>query len=98
MEGEIDIPLKNLLCLGNEIDLFKEYLPFVGVIKEIKEIRRSTKLAYALMDVPMLSKRECYFYGVGYNLLHEYGSIPLISKSIHSDQEFCKKINFDVPK
>ena len=63
----------------------------------IRDIRRATKLCYALVDVPMISKRECYFYGVGFNLLHEYGSIPLVSKSIHSDPVFLKKVNLEVP-
>lgn len=57
------------------------------------EIRKASKIGYACMDVPMLSKRECYFYGSGYNLLDETGSIPLVSKSIHSDPVFCRKIN-----
>lgn len=50
------------------------------------------------MDVPMISKRECYFYGAGYNLLEETGSIPLVSKSIHSDPEFCRKIGLEIPQ
>lgn len=89
MESEVNIPLKNLLCLGNEMEYFKDYLPFIEEGKLLKEVRRATKLGYALMDVPMISKRECYFYGVGFNLLEEYGCIPMVSKSIHSDKEFC---------
>jgi len=97
MESELDVPLKNLLCLGNEMNLAKEYLPFMDEGRMVKEIRRATKVGYALMDVPLISKRECYYYGVGYNLLHEYGSIPLVSKTIHSDPVFLKKLGIEVP-
>lgn len=98
MESELDIPLKNLLCLGNEFEYHKDYVPFVEEAIMVKEIRKATKIGYVCIDVPMISKRECYFYGVGFNLLEETGSIPLISKSIHNDVEFCKKICFDVPE
>ncbi len=29
MESEVDVPLKNILCLGNEFEYFKDYVPFV---------------------------------------------------------------------
>ena len=83
MESEVDVPLKNILCLGNEFEYFKDYVPFVDTGKLVLDIRKATKIGYACMDVPMVSKRECYFYGAGYNLLDEIGSIILISKSIH---------------
>ncbi|KAL4461803.1 hypothetical protein ABPG72_017067 [Tetrahymena utriculariae] len=98
MESELDIPLRNLLCLGNEFEYFKDYVPFVEEGKLVKDIRRASKVGYACMDVPMVSKRECYFYGTGYNLLDEIGSIPLVSKSIHSDPEFCRKIDLQIPQ
>lgn len=54
MESELDVPLKNLLCLGNEMDYIKEYLPFVDEGRMIKDIRRATKVGYALMNVPLI--------------------------------------------
>ena len=40
MESELDVPLKNLLCLGNEMNLAKEYLPFMDEGRMVKEIRK----------------------------------------------------------
>lgn len=98
MESELDVPLKNLLCIANEFRYFKDYVPFTKEGWLVKDIRKATKVGYALMDVPMVSKRECYFYGAGFNLLDEFGTIPLISKSIHSNEEFCKKLGVNIPK
>ena len=85
------------MCLFNELDYHSEYVPFVERCETVKEIRRATKIGYACMNVPMISKRECYFFGAGYNLLDEIGSIALLSKSIHSDKEFCSNNNIEIP-
>ncbi len=63
----------------------------------VQDIRKATKIGYACMDVPMVSKRECYFLGAGYNLLDEIGSIILVSKSIH-DVLFIFNININIKK
>ena len=63
------------MAIAAEIDLQKEYVPFVYVSKEVAQPSRNRKAGYSLTYIPLLTDRECYFWATGYDRLIEKGSV-----------------------
>lgn len=49
------------------------------------------------MKLPIITDRESYYYGEGFNRLDENGTIVLISKTVQDDKEFLRKFGVTVP-
>ena len=65
----------------------KEWLPFCSHAYNIKSVDLSSKVAYLKMELPLISDREMYLYGIGIDKLEENGKILIISKTIDEDQD-----------
>lgn len=97
IHGEFDIPVVEFLAIVAEIDLMGEYVPFCYDSKELKQVSRNERIGTSKIYIPLLSDRETYFYGVGYDRWKEKKSIFFYSKTINEDIDFQKKYKFTVP-
>lgn len=85
------------LAIASEIDFQKEYVPFVYVSEEIKQLARNRKTGYSKTYVPLLTDRECYFNAVGYDRMETTGSIFLFTESYDEDLKLQKEYDLYVP-
>ena len=70
---------KNFFFLFFQNFFFSKILNFP---KKLKKINKACKVFYNEMDLPFISNRELYSYGLGINKLEENGSIYIMSKTI----------------
>ena len=86
------------MCIVSEIDLFQEYIPFAYDTKCLKNVARNQRIGQSKISIPLLSDRMAYFFAAAYDRLSTHNSIFFYSKTITSDTEFQKKVNFFVEK
>jgi hypothetical protein len=48
------------------------------------------KIGNFIVDIPILSSREAFFQGIGYDRLKTNGTILLYIRSIHNQPQLCK--------
>lgn len=85
MSGKVAAPLLNIISLINEVDLYKEWIPFLKVAKEVtgQGIR---KVVHLLMDLPWpVAKRECHIFGYSADDLEGSGSIIIFMRDCTPD-------------
>lgn len=58
--------------------------------KEEKILARNMKIGNFVVDVPVLSSREAFYQGVGYDRLGTNGTVFLFIRSIHNDPDLLK--------
>lgn len=75
IEAEINLPVEILAAVLTEVDLFYKFVPFMKSSKELKVCARNAKIGHCINDFPLLSKREAFFFGIGYDRLDHNGSI-----------------------
>jgi len=92
IEAELDISIFNLCALIYEIELFKNWVPFCDKSYTIKKIKRAEKVVYLKLGLPILSDREAYMDGFGVDRLDENGTILIICKTIHNNEEMKKRL------
>jgi len=98
MEGEVDVPIFNMIALIYEMQGYTLWMPFCKDAKEIKHFNRASKAGWVKYNIPPpVFDREAYVYGNGFDRIKENGSILIVARSIHNDPEFCKAFNLDVP-
>jgi len=98
-EGNIDVPVFNVLCLIYEPDGHPLWIPFCGKATEIKKIHRSCKAIYQKYNFPLpLSDREAFLFGHGIDRFDRNGSVLIISKSYNDDKILQKKLGLEVPE
>ncbi len=68
----------------NEFDLMKDFMPFMEHSREVKEISRNCKIGHIVNKFPILSKREAFFQGIGYDRMQHDSTILLYSRSLHN--------------
>lgn len=76
-DGQVDLEVFNLLTMIYETGLFKNWVPFCGESKDIKNIGVAAKVAYIKFNLPFISDREGYFYGQGVDRVTSTGSIVI---------------------
>lgn len=77
-----------------ELDLFNKIIPMVEYSKEEKVVARNMKIGNFVVDVPILSSREAFYQGVGYDRLSTNGTIFLYIRSIHNKPDLLKELNY----
>lgn len=95
--GEIEVQMMPFMAIACEIDLQKDYIPFVDVSEQFKnseaKTARNMKAGFSLTKVPLLADRECYFYAIGYDRMKITGSIFIYTESFEDNIPFQQKIN-----
>lgn len=67
----------------NDIQYFPDFLPFCKKAYLVKDCGRNSKVGYAVLDFPVISKREAFFQGSAYNRLNHTKEIVFYCRSIH---------------
>ncbi len=60
----------------------KEFVPFVAQSDMIKRLNKNSWAGYAKMNLPVITDRETYYYGEGFDRLDHNGTILLLSKTV----------------
>lgn len=76
------------------MDLYKNFIPFVKVSTQEKEVSRNCRIGYSQNHIPFMSVREAFFQGIGYNRLDANGSLFLLTRSIHNREDLQKKFGY----
>ena len=63
----LDVNIFNMLVLLYEVNLYNQFVPFCKVSKNIKNITRNSKISYSKFKLPIISNREGFFTGFGYD-------------------------------
>jgi hypothetical protein len=66
--------------------------------KQAKSISRNTRIGHTINDLPILSKREVFFLGVGYDRLDYNNTIMLYTRSFTENLELQKELGYIVQK
>lgn len=74
----------------------KDFMPFMEKSKEVKEVSRNCKIGHIVNDFPIISKREAFFQGLGYDRMKHNNSILLFSRSLHNRLDLQKKLGYKV--
>jgi len=65
----------------------KDFMPFMVHSKEVKTIARNNKIGHVISDFPILSQREAFFQGMGYDRVGHNKTILLCSRSLHNRKD-----------
>lgn len=76
------------------MDLYNNYVPFVKVSRQEREVARNSRIGYTQMHFPILTVREAFFEGIGYNRLYHDNSLFLFTRSIHNRKDLQEKLNY----
>jgi len=79
------------------MDLYKEFMPFMKVSKQEKIVDRNCRIGFTENHIPIVSVREAYFQGIGYNRLHKNNTLFLFTRSIHNRPDLQKKLGYTCP-
>ena len=66
------------------MDLYKHFMPFMKVSRQEKIVARNCRIGYTENHIPILSVREAFFQGIGYNRLNYDNTVFLCTRSIHN--------------
>ena len=69
VETLTEIPFEILISVLTEMSLYQKFLPFNELSRHEKNFSRNCKIGYSVNNYPILSKREVYFQGIGYDRL-----------------------------
>ena len=78
----------------NEVDLHKEFIPFLVSSEEVKRIGRNSIIGHVISDFPILSQREAFFQGAGYDRLETNDTIFVYTRSIHNRPELMELYDY----
>jgi len=76
------------------MDFYDQLIPTITNSKEEKYVDRNHKLGYCVFDFPILSQREAFFEGIGFNRLNHNGTIFMYCQSINDRPEYCSKLDY----
>ena len=61
------ISVTKMIALINEAELISLYVPFLKKADNLKKMDKATKICYSLLNFPVISDREVYYYGEGFD-------------------------------
>ena len=96
VEAQIDLEIEKFLTVMTEIDLMKEFMPFMAESRTEKLIARNNKIGYSMNDFPILAKREAFFQGIGYDRMDHNQTILLYSRTLHSRPDLQELFDYEV--
>ena len=73
----MNVPIKKMIALANESDHMSKYVPFVEYAKTVNQFTKARKMCYSKVSLPVISDRDLYFYGEGFDRLEENGTIGI---------------------
>ena len=97
ISGEVELPLLPFLAIAADIDMQKEFVPFVYLSREVKQIARNRKAGYSLNYLPVLTDRECYFWATGYDRLKHKGSVFIFTETYDENPQIQEEFDLRVP-
>ena len=96
-EADLKASMINMVVIGNEVELFDKYMPYVYGCKELKRVSRNTIVGTSKISVPLLADRELFFVATCINRLSVNGSFFTYSKTIHNDKRAQQKYGVQIP-
>lgn len=84
VESELRVPIEIFCAVITEINLYPKFTPFMVYSKEEKRIARNSKIGHSINEFPILSTREAFFQGIGYNRLDTNNTLFLYTRSVHN--------------
>lgn len=82
LEGKVDdLPFFEQLAVINEVDLFKEWVPFCSSSSLVKRVGNAELVAHFCLSFPFFS-RECAVLCYGADCLYEHGCILILGESV----------------
>jgi hypothetical protein len=78
------------------MDLYKKFIPFMEVSRLEKVVSRNCRVGYSLSNLPLLTRREAFFQGMGYNRLHANNTLFLFTRSIHNRPDIQTHLDHQV--
>ena len=81
VESELNVPIEIFVAVVTQIDLFHKFVPFMEFSKEEKTLGRNSKIGHCINNFPIISKREVFFLGVGYDRLEHNNTVLLYTRS-----------------
>lgn len=94
IESELNVPIETFAAVMIEVDLHKKWIPFVVESKLEKQIDRNSIIGHVVNDFPIISKREAFFQGTGYDRLNFNDTIFIFSRSIHSRPDLLELYDY----
>lgn len=80
-----------------EVEFYKDYTPFLEVSRQEKEVARNCRIGYTLNHMPLFTKRESFFQGIGYSRLNTPSKeLFLFTRSIHDKPNIQDLLQFPV--
>ncbi len=97
-ETDIEVNIIDLVSIIYEIENYKKWCPFTKISENINQIGKAKKIAYFIVNIPIITNRDFLIYGFGINRIKENGTVLLLSRSINENSncflnEFNLKIN-----
>lgn len=71
-------------------------MPFMIKSEQVKQLSRNCKIGHVVNDFPILSKREAFFQGIGYDRIQHDNSIFFYTRSIHNRKDLQNKLKYQV--
>lgn len=90
IESPVTVPVEIFLQAMVELDLFNKIIPMVEYSKEERAVARNMKIGNFIVDIPILSSREAFYQGIGYDRLNTNGTIFLYIRSIHNQPHLLR--------
>lgn len=87
-EGDLDVPVFNMLSLIYESELYNTWVPFCRLSYTVKQISRCRKIVFQQLNPPFIDDRETCLYGYGANLLSTHGCILIVARSCDASDSF----------
>ena len=87
-----------MLVLLYEVRQYNQFIPFCKVSKNLRNLARNAKISYAKFNLPILSNREGFFVGYGYDRWEYNGTILISIRTIDEDIDFLKKYGLKIEK
>ena len=74
----------------------RKFMPFMTESKTEKILGRNNRIGYSLNDFPLLTNREAFFQGIGYDRISHNKTILVISRTLHDRPDLQRMLDYEV--
>ena len=96
VEAYLDVKIQNFLQVLLEFDLMKDFMPFMEYSKLEKVVSRNCRVAHCINNFPLITKRQSFFQGIGYNRMNHNKSIFMYTRSLHERKDLQELLGYQV--
>lgn len=81
-EGTLTMDIENICVMIYQVNQFNTWVPFCDKAVDLKEVAPIEKIYFLRFNIPFLSKRYAYFYGLGIDRIHQNNTILIFGEGI----------------